>query len=75
MLTTTTSRGGAGGGGLGGAPDRVRGIAETAQLLNISASTLRRLISAGSIRVTRLSARRVGILDSAREAFLRKSST
>jgi excisionase family DNA binding protein len=72
MLTTTPSRGGA---GLGGAPDRVRGIAETAQLLNISVSTLRRLISAGSIRVTRLSARRVGVLDSAREAFLRESST
>jgi hypothetical protein len=70
-LTTTPSRGG---GGLGGAPDRVRGIVETAELLNISVSTLRRLISAGSIQTVKLSPRRIGVLDSSRERFLRASS-
>jgi hypothetical protein len=72
MVTTTPSRGG---GGLGGAPDRVRGIVETAELLNVSVSTLRRLIAAGSITTIRLSPRRIGVLDSAREDFIRASST
>ena len=56
---------GAGGG------DRVRSIKETADLLGIGIATLRRMIAAGKgPTVTRLSARRLGIRDSHRTAFL-----
>jgi excisionase family DNA binding protein len=77
MLTTTPSRGAAGGGGFDGgdAPNRVRGIVETARLLDLSPSTLRRLISAGSIRAVRLSTRRRGISDRDREAFIERNAT
>jgi excisionase family DNA binding protein len=50
-------------------------LKETAQLLGVSISTLRRRIADGSIKVVRLSQRRVGISDSARENFIRESST
>jgi excisionase family DNA binding protein len=51
-------------------PDRVRTIPETAELLSISRRTLERLIADRQIAVTRFSARRVGILDSDRRAYL-----
>jgi hypothetical protein len=38
-------------------------------------STLRRRIADGSIKIVRLSQRRVGIRDSAREAFLQENAT
>jgi hypothetical protein len=57
------------GAGVGG--DRVRSLAETAALLNISIATLRRLIAAGTgPKVIRLSPRRIGIRDRDREAYL-----
>ena len=58
----------------GGGPDRVRSLAETADLLNISVPTLRRMIAAGTgPSVIRVSARRLGVRDSAREAFLEQN--
>jgi predicted DNA-binding transcriptional regulator AlpA len=63
------------GAGLGGGGDRVRSLAETAALLNISIATLRRMIAAGTgPRVIRLSPRRLGIRDSDREAFLQDNA-
>jgi predicted DNA-binding transcriptional regulator AlpA len=62
--------------GVGGGGDRVRSLAETAALLNISIATLRRMIAAGTgPRVIRLSPRRIGVRDSAREAFLEQNAT
>jgi excisionase family DNA binding protein len=68
---------GGGGGGVkagGGHPDCVRSIRETAALLNVSVATLRRMIAARTIRVVKLSPRRIGIRDSAREAFLQENA-
>jgi predicted DNA-binding transcriptional regulator AlpA len=65
-------------GGVGGCsgPDRVRSLRETAALLNISIATLRRMIAAGTgPKVIRLSPRRVGVLDGARERFLQENAT
>jgi predicted DNA-binding transcriptional regulator AlpA len=57
--------------GAGIGVDRVRSLQETAELLGIGIATLRRMIAAGTgPTVTRLSARRLGIRDSHREAFL-----
>lgn len=51
--------------------DRVRNLRETAAIIGLSLDTLRRLIRGGKgPRVTRLSARRIGIRDSHREAWL-----
>jgi hypothetical protein len=55
-------------------PDRVRSLVETAAILNISVATLRRRIADRSIQIVRLSERRIGIRDSAREAFLRDNT-
>jgi hypothetical protein len=64
----------AGGGGLDGL-DRVRTLKETAQLLGVSMATLRRRIADGAIKIVRLSPRRIGVRDSAREAFLEQNVT
>jgi predicted DNA-binding transcriptional regulator AlpA len=61
----------AGGDGL----DRVRTLKETAQLLGISMATLRRRIADGAIKTVRLSQRRIGVLDSARQAFLQENAS
>jgi predicted DNA-binding transcriptional regulator AlpA len=62
--------------GAGVGVDRVRTLAETADLLGISVPTLRRLIAAGTgPKVIRLSPRRLGIRDSDREAFLQENAT
>jgi hypothetical protein len=54
--------------GPGGGGDRVRSLAETAELLDISICTLRRMIAAGEGPiVTRLSPRRLGVRDSHRQ--------
>jgi hypothetical protein len=54
-------------------PDYVRSLADTAEIANISLATLRRLIALEKgPRVTRLSARRVGVRDSDREAWLNR---
>ena len=56
-------------------PDYVRSFAETAVIANMSKDTLRRIIAKGDgPKVTRLSARKVGIRDSDREAWLSASS-
>jgi hypothetical protein len=55
--------------------DRVRTLKETAKLLGISMATLRRRIADGAIKTVRLSQRRIGVLDSARQAFLRENAT
>jgi excisionase family DNA binding protein len=65
-------RGGAKGGG--GGPDRVRSLRETAELLGVSVATLRRMIAARTIKIVRLSPRRIGIRDSDREAFLQENA-
>jgi predicted DNA-binding transcriptional regulator AlpA len=54
--------------------DRVRSLKETAALLGVSMSTLRRRIDDGSLKTVRLSVRRVGVTDRAREAFLRDNA-
>jgi hypothetical protein len=64
----------AGGGGLDGL-DRVRTLKETAKLLGVSMATLRRRIADGAIKTVRLSQRRIGVLDSARQAFLQENAT
>jgi predicted DNA-binding transcriptional regulator AlpA len=61
----------AGGDGL----DRVRTLKETAKLLGVSMATLRRRIADGAIKTVRLSQRRIGVLDSARQAFLQENAT
>jgi hypothetical protein len=69
-------RGGGDDGVGGGGPDGVRSLRETAALLNVSIATLRRMIAAGiGPKVIRLSPRRVGVLDSARQAFLQENAT
>jgi predicted site-specific integrase-resolvase len=55
-------------------PDRVRSLVETAAILNISVATLRRRVAEGAIKVVRLSPRRIGVRDSAREAFLQENA-
>jgi len=53
------------------APDRVRSLRDTAELLDISIATLRRLIARGvGPKIVRVSVRRSGILDSERERWL-----
>jgi excisionase family DNA binding protein len=64
----------AGGGGLDGL-DSVRTLKETAKLLGVSMATLRRRIADGAIKTVRLSRRRIGVLDSARRAFLQENAT
>jgi predicted DNA-binding transcriptional regulator AlpA len=52
-------------------PDRVRSLQETADILNVSLKTLRRMIDAGDgPRVIRLSKQKIGIRDSDRTAYL-----
>jgi predicted DNA-binding transcriptional regulator AlpA len=52
-------------------PDRVRSLQETADILNVSLKTLRRMIDEGDgPRVIRLSKQKVGIRDSDRTAYL-----
>jgi predicted DNA-binding transcriptional regulator AlpA len=63
-----------GGGGLHDL-DRVRTLKETAKLLGVSMATLRRRIADGAIKTVRLSQRRIGVLDSARQAFLQENAT
>jgi hypothetical protein len=55
--------------------DCVRSLKETARRLDLSMSTLRRRIDDGAIKVVRLSQRRVGVTDRAREAFLKENAT
>ena len=55
--------------------DRVRTLKETAKLLGVSMATLRRRIADGAIKTVRLSQRRIGVLDSARQAFLQENAT
>jgi hypothetical protein len=55
--------------------DCVRSLKQTCLLLGVSMSTLKRRIDDGSIKTIRLSARRVGIRDSDREAFLQQNAT
>jgi hypothetical protein len=55
--------------------NHVRSLKETAKLLNVSVSTLKRRIDDGSVKVVRLSARRVGVTDREREDFIRACST
>jgi predicted DNA-binding transcriptional regulator AlpA len=51
--------------------DRVRSLRDTAAIVGVSLDTLRRLVSCGKgPRITRLSARRIGIRDSHRENWL-----
>lgn len=58
-----------------GEVDRIRSLRDTATILGVSLDTLRRMIGAGKgPRVTRLSARRIGIRDSHREAWLAAQS-
>jgi hypothetical protein len=68
-----------GGGGTKGGDfdhlDHVRSLKQTCTLLNFSMSTLKRRIEDGSIKIVHLSARRVGITDSARAAFLKQNAT
>jgi hypothetical protein len=60
-------------GALGKAPDYVHSLADTAAILGLSLATLRRMIAMQQgPKVTRLSARRLGIRDSDREAFLNR---
>jgi hypothetical protein len=60
-------------GALRKAPDYVRSLAETAAILGLSLATLRRMIAMQQgPKVTRLSARRLGIRDSDREVFLNR---
>ena len=54
-----------------GSPDVIRSLPDAAAIIGVSLSTLRRLIEAHSeLKVIRLSARRVGIRQSALEAYL-----
>jgi predicted DNA-binding transcriptional regulator AlpA len=74
VRSTGLSRDERSGGRNGGAPqqpDYVRSIRETAEILGIGVPSLRVLIRDGKgPQVTRLSARRIGIRDSHREAWL-----
>ena len=55
----------------GARPDRVRSIPETADIVGVSPGHLRRLIARGEgPRIIRLSARKNGVRDSDREAWL-----
>ena len=52
-------------------PDRVVSLKETAAICDLSVATLRRVIAAGrGPKLTRLSARRVGVRQSHRETWL-----
>jgi predicted DNA-binding transcriptional regulator AlpA len=52
-------------------PDRVRSIRETALLLSLGEPSLRNMIARGEgPKVTRLSARRIGVRDSHRKEWL-----
>jgi hypothetical protein len=76
-LSREERRGGHAGGDPGGLDglDHVRSLMQTAALLGVSMSTLKRRIDDGSLKTVKLSARRVGVRDSAREAFLRENAT
>ncbi|RWQ83462.1 MAG: hypothetical protein EOS85_11590 [Mesorhizobium sp.] len=52
-------------------PNRLRSLSETADILNMHLTTLRRLIDAGDgPRLTRLSPRVIGVTDQNREKWL-----
>ena len=56
-------------------PDRVVSLKETAEICDLSVATLRRVIAAGrGPKLTRLSARRVGVRQSHRETWLAAQS-
>jgi predicted site-specific integrase-resolvase len=52
----------------------VRSLKQTALILGVSMSTLQRKIADGSLKVVKLSKRRVGITDGARAAFVRQNT-